>query len=313
VGKLLQTCGEIERLFPLENDALAGLLADHATSSPQALASQALREWLSRCELAVGWMADRDGRLARKMSELGADRVIIGSPHSPDCQAAHQADRFMETLRDKVAVMASSCEERLRLPESVLGRARERLAAAGLWGKQPLTVVHPGSGSPHKCSEPTLLACAVEWLQAHGAVPVLVGGPADDDRLAEVSDRCASSPPVFQGLDLLSVAGLLARAQLFLGHDSGLTHLAVLLHLPTVSLFGPTDSSRWAPRGSHVSVLSGAPCLCREQGWQAVQQCSDKPCLQVSVESLALACKQGLRLQGGMGQSPRAVGTPCHV
>ncbi len=312
VGKLLQACGEIEQFFPLESDALASLLGDHAMSSSQASASQALHEWLNRCDLAVCWMADRDGRLARRLGDLGVDRVIVGSPLSPDYRAAHQADRFIEIIRE--AVTANGYEGKLNIHDKVLEAAKGRLEAVGVLGKQPLAIVHPGSGSPHKCSEPTLLAGAVEWLRAHGAVPVLVGGPADDEKLAEVSGRCADCPPVFQGLDVLSMAGLLAQAQLFLGHDSGLTHLAAALHLPTVALFGPTDSNRWAPRGLHVSVLSGASCLCRERGWQAVQQCPDKPCLRVPVESLVLACKQGLQRQEGMVRNLLAVDrAPCHA
>ncbi|MBI5411512.1 MAG: glycosyltransferase family 9 protein [Nitrospirae bacterium] len=327
VGKLLRACGEIERLFPLEGDSLASLLADR-TSRSRGWAGQTFFEWLSRCDLAVCWMADPDGRLAGSLGDLGVDRIIVGSPLSADCQGAHQADRLMETLRGVVTTCRH--EEKLKLPDKVLDAARARLEALGDWGKQPLAVIHPGSGSPHKCSEPALLAQAVTWLQANGAAPVLVGGPADDERLAEVSSRCAVPPPACRGLDLLSVAGLLAHGRLFLGHDSGLTHLAASLHpvpqeapsvkpwyglhIQTVALFGPTDCSRWAPRGPHVTVLSGAPCLCREQGRQTVQQCRDKPCLQIPAERLVLACQQGLQGAGGWcREQPTSGSAPCYA
>jgi ADP-heptose:LPS heptosyltransferase len=41
----------------------------------------------------------------------------------------------------------------------------------------------------------------------------------------------------------------------FVGHDSGLTHLAAALRRPTVALFGPTDPEVWGPRGRHVTVV----------------------------------------------------------
>lgn len=311
IGKLLRACGEIERLFPLEGDFLASLLADRAFRS-RGWAGQTFFEWLSRCDLAVCWMADPDGRLARSLGDLGVDRIIVGSPLSADCQGAHQADRLMEMLRGVVTTCRH--EEKLRLPDKVLDGARARLEVLGDWGKQSLAVIHPGSGSPHKCSEPALLAQAVTWLQANGAAPVLVGGPADDERLAEVSSRCAIPPPAYRGLDLLSVAGLLAHGSLFLGHDSGLTHLAASLHIQTVALFGPTDCSRWAPRGPHVTVLSGAPCLCREQGWQTVRRCAGKPCLQIPAERLVLACQQGLQGAGGWCRAqPTSGPAPCYA
>jgi ADP-heptose:LPS heptosyltransferase len=124
---------------------------------------------------------------------------------------------------------------------------------------------------------------------------MLVGGPADNEQLAEVEGFCSGGPPVFQDLDLLSLGGLLAQADLFIGHDSGVTHLAAALHVPTIAIFGPTDCNRWAPTGSHVTVLTGAPCPCREQGWPVVQRCRDKPCLQISAERLILACRQRLQ------------------
>ncbi len=308
-GALLCACGEIERLFPLERDALASLLADHVLSGSR---SQALREWLGRCDLAVCWMADPDGRLARRLNDLGVDRIIVGSPLSADWQATHQADRFLETLRGAANGMGPA--RRLSLPDEVLDAAEARLGSVCALGKQPLAVVHPGSGSVHKCSEPALLAQTVAWFQANGAVPMLVGGPADRERLDEVAGLCIEQPPVFQDLDLLSVAGVLAHASLFLGHDSGLTHLAASLQIQTVALFGPTDCSRWAPRGPHVRVLSGVPCLCRERGWQAVRQCQGKPCLQVPGERLTVACQEGLRRSGKQCREQRMIGSaPCHA
>jgi ADP-heptose:LPS heptosyltransferase len=91
------------------------------------------------------------------------------------------------------------------------------------------------------------------------------------------------------------VAGILAHIDLFVGHDSGLTHLAAALHLSTVALFGPTDPRRWAPRGPQVTVLTGDGCRC--QGWDAIEACLDKPCLQIPAEKLIQACKEELRRQ----------------
>lgn len=314
VGELLQACGEIDRLFSLEGDALASLLAGTARPRAEGPAGESLRDWLSHGDLAVGWMADPDGWLAGRLSDLGVGRVIVRSPHSADCRATHQADRFMETIRETVSAGPRAWQ--LRLPGEVLATARMRLEAVGALRqpRQPLVFIHPGSGSPHKCSEPGLSACLAGRLQTQGAIPMLVGGPADSEQLAKVAGLCAGRPPIFDGLDLLSAGGLLAQADLFFGHDSGLTHLAATLHVQTIALFGPTDCNRWAPTGPHVTVLNGAPCSCREQGWRAVQQCRDKPCLQVPAERLAFVCRQGLqRSKGWCRGQPARNPAPCHA
>jgi hypothetical protein len=94
---------------------------------------------------------------------------------------------------------------------------------------------------------------------------------------------------VLRDLNLSLLAGVIAQAELFLGHDSGVTHLSSLLGVPTVALFGPTNPDRWAPRSNQVTVLRTAPCLC--SSWEAVQACAEKPCLAVPVEQLIGRCR----------------------
>jgi heptosyltransferase III len=49
----------------------------------------------------------------------------------------------------------------------------------------------------------------------------------------------------------------LASARLYVGNDSGITHLAAAVGTPVVAIFGPSDPAIWAPRGERVSVVSG--------------------------------------------------------
>lgn len=59
--------------------------------------------------------------------------------------------------------------------------------------------------------------------------------------------------------DLSELARWLAGARLYIGNDSGITHLAAALGVPTLALFGPTDPARWAPRGENVHFLRCDP------------------------------------------------------
>ena len=56
-------------------------------------------------------------------------------------------------------------------------------------------------------------------------------------------------------LTAVQLAQALQDSHLFVGNDSGPTHLAAMLGVPTVALFGPTDAGVWAPVGPHVRVL----------------------------------------------------------
>ena len=62
-------------------------------------------------------------------------------------------------------------------------------------------------------------------------------------------------------LPLPELAAVLSRCRLFLGHDSGVSHLVAAVGTPCVLLFGPTDPAMWAPPGDHVRVLRRGPIL----------------------------------------------------
>jgi heptosyltransferase III len=57
--------------------------------------------------------------------------------------------------------------------------------------------------------------------------------------------------------NLYELGRWLASARVYIGNDSGITHLAAAVGAPTVAIFGPTDPAMWAPRGERVSVVSG--------------------------------------------------------
>jgi ADP-heptose:LPS heptosyltransferase len=56
---------------------------------------------------------------------------------------------------------------------------------------------------------------------------------------------------------LLEVAHHLQQCRCYLGNDSGITHLAAMLGVPTVAIFGPTDPKIWRPMGPFVKVIQG--------------------------------------------------------
>jgi len=67
-------------------------------------------------------------------------------------------------------------------------------------------------------------------------------------------DECARCPPS----DAPRLAAVLRQCRLFLGHDSGISHLAAAVGTPCVLLFGPTDPAVWAPANPQVAVVTAA-------------------------------------------------------
>ena len=83
---------------------------------------------------------------------------------------------------------------------------------------------------------------------------------------------------VARGLSLAELAAIIARSELSLGNDSGVTHMAAALGIPTVALFGPSDVQTWRPQGKRVRILTHeiecAPCSVA-----AMKSCGHRSCL----------------------------------
>jgi ADP-heptose:LPS heptosyltransferase len=90
-----------------------------------------------------------------------------------------------------------------------------------------------------------------------GAVPLILAGPGAAERAmaAPVLDALPEAIDLVGRLSLPEVAACLARAALFVGHDSGLMHLAAAAGAPTLGLFGPTPADEYAPAGRHSAVV----------------------------------------------------------
>jgi ADP-heptose:LPS heptosyltransferase len=81
-------------------------------------------------------------------------------------------------------------------------------------------------------------------------------------RLTIPVEWCAGPEDDFPGAiriqDLYQLACRLAQAEVYVGNDSGISHLAAAAGTPVVALFGPTDPAVWAPRGPRVTVITRA-------------------------------------------------------
>lgn len=285
VARLLLACGGIDDWTSVQGRACTDLFAGVGSAQGQ------LQTWFEDCDLAIGWMEDLDGSLTETLKALGVRKVIVRSPFSTVIQANHQCDRFLEAIDE--ASSDSKGAVLLTVPEPLLHLGQACLEAEGLSTGQPLVVIHPGSGSTHKCVAPEILAAVVAAVLTSGAIPVVLEGPADREPVEQLLRSCLSPPIVLKGLDLLTVAAVLAHATLFVGQDSGVTHLAGLIGVRTVALFGPTDPARWAPYGAHVTVVQGSPCLCRS--WHDVRLCEQKSCLKMPQADLAALCLAHLK------------------
>lgn len=142
-----------------------------------------------------------------------------------------------------------------------LGHAQGNELAQSAGSGGPL-VVAPGSG--HACKNWPLahfyeVSRALAWQ--HRLPVIWLAGPAETAILPYLTAMArAQGHVLLANQPLAQVAAVLARTRLYLGNDSGLTHLAAAAGAGAVlAMFGPTDPRIWAPLGRQVRTLT-APC-----------------------------------------------------
>ena len=281
IGRFLLECRMVDAWIPVQGAACADLFAGSVPASTE------LGCWLNECDCAVAWINDEGATLAAGLRCCGVQEMIIQSPFSHELLAMHQGDRFLETIGETVG--NGSLDGPLTIPSHLVERGQVHLERMGIPFDRPIVLIHPGSGSRWKCVSPEVLASTIEQFQAEDMRPLILEGPADREPVTGLSNL-VPAVPVIAGGDLSIVACLLGKSVLYIGNDSGMTHLAALLAVPAIALFGPTDPARWAPRGSHVTVLRGAFCTC--PSWERVAACSGKPCFALSTEMIVAAGKK---------------------
>lgn len=199
-----------------------------------------LHDWLNSFDVVANFWPDPDESLSRHLRGIRGEHVS-GSAHPVSSPAAkHFCDALLP-----LGVHADSYESTLPITPRAEARAAELLAGAA-----DFAAIHPGSGSPAK-TWPFDRWC--ELVQALGDETIAVTGAADHRLPAWPGSVVLHRH--FHELPLPVLAAVLAKATLYVGHDTGVTHLAAAVGTPVIALFGPTDPALWAPPGVRVRVV----------------------------------------------------------
>jgi heptosyltransferase III len=140
------------------------------------------------------------------------------------------------------------------MPPDMLPTAAQQEAARSCLDRLPrgFLALHPGSGSPAKNWPADRFAAVADRLSP--AEPwLLIEGPADGTAVAPL--RAHARAVSSTALPLRVLGAVLAGSGLFVGNDSGISHLAAAFGAPVLAMFGPTDPAVWSPVGRRVRTL----------------------------------------------------------
>ncbi|MEI9999321.1 MAG: glycosyltransferase family 9 protein [Verrucomicrobiota bacterium] len=232
--------------------------------TPRAVLDPEWMDYIGDFDLVLSYFYDPDGFFLHNLERCKPVQILTHAPRVPadfPWPAARHFAGIVEPLGLALGPDASS-----RVFPSPEDAAGARAFLSGLAPGTRLVALHPGSGGETKNWPKQAWAELGRRLTAEvsGLVLLLVEGEADAEPAEFLAAAWREVPHLrARWLPLPILAAVLREAHAFLGHDSGITHLAAAARpdLPVLALFGPTDPVVWAPPRAGVRVLRGDPTI----------------------------------------------------
>jgi heptosyltransferase III len=251
IAQLAMVGGLVNRVQSIEAGALAGFFARGGRLAED------LVDYFAEFDLILSYLYDPDGIFRTNVGLCTGAQFLIGR-HRPDEAAGLHATKVYLQPLERLAIFDADPVPRLALrprPDSP--------------DPQPsalnVLALHPGSGSDRKnWPEPKWAELLRHLMDSTDDDLLIVGGEAEGERLQRLAaSLLPGRSQVAQSLPLAELAHRLAGCRAFIGHDSGISHLAAAVGLPCLVLWGDTPEEIWRPPGERVLVLRHPDGLAR--------------------------------------------------
>ena len=225
----------------IEYGPLSSLFAKNAMPAAE------LVDYFGNFDLIISYLYDPDQIFDANLRRCGVKRIVHGPAKIGD---SGPASRQLVAPIKELGIPTSDLRPRIFLSDA------DRQLAGDFLGNltPPLIAIHPGSGSDRK-NWPLQ-----NWIELGNAIAdqnglIVVAGEADEVQAARLKREWNDGQTRFaENLPLPQLAAVLERT-VFVGHDSGISHLAAAVGANCVLLFGPTNPKVWAPLNQNVTVL----------------------------------------------------------
>jgi len=209
--------------------------------------------YFKQFDLIVSYLFDPHATFSKNVESVSGARYVSGCYRPVDGVKRHASDQLLDPLA-ALGFEVTEHEPRLSVdaPDTNPGC------------DSPLLAVHPGSGSERKNwpieAWGELLG---RLLRANRSLGLAIfGGEADGERIDRLSRALpAERVTVYFEQPLKEVAMHLARCAFYIGHDSGISHLAAAVGCRGIVLWGPTDPDTWRPRSRRFDIIIAGPDL----------------------------------------------------
>jgi ADP-heptose:LPS heptosyltransferase len=259
IGRLLTSLGVVDRCLAFDTlgietlfiPIIEGLGSPRERGSPHRAdePSARLRALVAGARV-VSWFGARDRLFALRLAAL-APGAVVAAPHVPGVETwRHLLESVAPLIGDGVG-----SREPVEVPAALVAEGRALLRDAGSRGARRLVMLHPGAGSVAKCWAPEGFAALARRLVEAADVEIIVHeGPADRDAVAALRADLRAPALVLREPALEVLAGALRHVALWIGNDSGASHLAASVGARALVLFTEANLA-WRPWSRETRTL----------------------------------------------------------
>jgi heptosyltransferase III len=200
----------------------------------------------------------------------------LASP--PPAKNQHMA-QYYASLLSEFGVSTNNPWPQMVVPKNILHQVGKRLKSIRSDPKGPLVVIQPFSLWPYKeWGDEKFIELIHRIDKTNGPTVIITGAASEQSRAAVIVEKATTKTFNWAGQTTLAqLAALLKHADIFVGLDSAGMHIAAAMGTSAVTIFGPSSSSDWAPRGERHTAISPdrdcAPCFKMGCDGSRVSQC----------------------------------------
>lgn len=181
-------------------------------------------------------------------NRLTCNVIVHEPPEPPGSQSLHTLEKYIRFLY-KLGLPQGPIPLLRIVPDPVRRQvALGKLQDAGLDPGRDYAVIQPAAKFATKeWHAEGFAAVADEIRTKYGLQVAIIAGPGEESKAEQVATQSRSSPVVVRGVSVAELVWVIQGARLFVGNDSGPTHIASALNIPIVVLYGSSDSRAWFP------------------------------------------------------------------
>ena len=230
-----------------------------------------VRNFFASYDCTYSWMGSGDPTFSQELQAATKGKARMFR-FRPEASQMHQVDYYLSCLQDGSAMSVPHVRQR---PDA--SQWAQAYWAENSLNFKPVLAIAPGSGAREKnWPVNSFEAIARWWRDRVGGKVITILGPVEEERGGY--DCLCCEALVICGISLDRLTAILARCSLYLGNDSGISHLAAAVGSPSAVVFGPSHVGQWAPRGTNVLLLRQnvecSPCTV-----SAMKACPHRECL----------------------------------